>query len=677
MHTIYEDLQQAANIVDLTVAFIKQNQSDTCADHSVNHYYQQMNTAINEIGRAPQLQAIKNRLGLDQQQLAILVLALLPNHNVHYRQIYAHLNGDEQQNYPTLNLLISLVSFNSHEQHTILCRFIENDPLIFWRFLILPDYEYDLLSGPVKLPSDVICYLLGVNHQEKDCNRCIYPLCYPQHPIIAHPAIERIENSQATRLIGLQGKASSGRKSQALYYSTGVPLFCFDQERFTQFEDGINALKDLLRFILLKRANLYFPAGLHTLRKIPGLMDVLSQWLSLGVLPCDDSKTCCGVLIFAEPDDANAGNANHSDWPNVLQPFSPLTVSLTPLLGEQKHKLWHGFIHCYLRHYHHIGNINWYLINELYPLPARSILQLCLRLKQCYPIDHALTDQDILTLCRTLMKSTLGNLAVCDTSPAQMDDMVLTPTTREQLDEVVLHSQYTTQLITLGMRKSRGVQALFWGPSGTGKTMAAGVVASTLQRPLYKVDLSNVASKWIGETEKHLAVLFDEAEQNNGILFFDEADSVFGKRTTIESSHDKNANMGVSYLLQRMESFQGTMILATNFKGNLDAAFLRRIQLSVEFPQPGPEERLLLWQATWAEELPIEAGLNLKTIADKFELTGANIKNVSVHASVLALNDHKPKVSADHIAAGIKREYQKLDNSYRAQQQLSQWLLEV
>ena len=686
--SIFDELHYAATIVDVAVELIKHNQSDEACDKSRQPYLQRIQQTIAAIGQSLVLKRIKHALGLNQQQLAVLMLVLLPNHKLNYRQTYAQLNGDNQQPYPTLHLIINLLCFSLREQNKLLRQFIENDPLIHWRFLILPEYQRDLMAGPISMPSDLICFLLGIADNDKECHRCIHPLPMPEHAIVPHPAMLQ---ARLSRLVALRGKRGCGRKTQAHYYSRNNALYCFDWERFKQFDDKQNTFKDMLRYVLLKRANAYFPEGLEALKSIPGLMDIMAQWLALKILPEQDiehdnyESSLCGILIFAELDQEVDGETQsalqqqlscdyHGDWPSALLPFSPLTVRLFQVDEQNKLQLWQNFVRSYLPHYTHLTEINWQLINARFPLPARNMLQVCQRIRARYPVDHVFCEEDIFELCRSLMKTSLANLAVCDTPTDSIEDMVLATSTREQLEEVILHGQLSSQLIALGVKKTRSVQSLFWGPSGTGKTMAAGAVANKLQRPLYKVDLSNIASKWIGETEKHLAYLFDEAEQNHGILFFDEADSVFGKRSAIESSHDKNANMGVSYLLQRMETYQGMLILATNFKGNLDNAFLRRLQLSVEFPFPAPPERLLLWQQVWSEALPVSAEVDLPSLADLFELTGANIKNVGVHASLLALNDKASEIKAEHVAASIRREFQKLDNGYRAEAQIERWL---
>ena len=206
---------------------------------------------------------------------------------------------------------------------------------------------------------------------------------------------------------------------------------------------------------------------------------------------------------------------------------------------------------------------------------------------------------------------------------------------------------------------SRGVPALFSGPPGTGKTMAAEIIAGELELDLYKIDLSIVVSKYIGETEKNLEQIFREAESSNAILFFDEADALFGKRSEVRDSHDRYANIEISYLLQRMEAYDGVTILATNLRANLDEAFTRRLQFVVDFPFPGEADRLRIWQALFPPGVPRSPGIDFAHLAQRFKLSGGNIRNVIVSAAYLAASSGGV-VTMEHLLHGTRRELQKM-----------------
>jgi SpoVK/Ycf46/Vps4 family AAA+-type ATPase len=205
----------------------------------------------------------------------------------------------------------------------------------------------------------------------------------------------------------------------------------------------------------------------------------------------------------------------------------------------------------------------------------------------------------------------------------------------------------------------RGMAAMFCGSSGTGKTMAAGILAHTLDLDLYRIDLSAVVSKYIGETEKNLARIFDAAEAANAILFFDEADALFGKRSEVKDAHDRHANVEVSYLLQRMESYDGIAILATNLRNNLDVAFARRLQMIVEFPFPSVADRERIWRRLFTERVPQAPDVDLAYLAKQFGLAGGNVKNCAVAAALAAASEGKP-VSMRHLVQAIAREYEKI-----------------
>jgi SpoVK/Ycf46/Vps4 family AAA+-type ATPase len=205
----------------------------------------------------------------------------------------------------------------------------------------------------------------------------------------------------------------------------------------------------------------------------------------------------------------------------------------------------------------------------------------------------------------------------------------------------------------------KGLNVLFAGPSGTGKTMAAEIMANELALDLYKIDLSTVVSKYIGETEKNLARIFAEAETSNAILFFDEADALFGKRSEVRDSHDRYANIEISYLLQKMEEYEGVTILATNLRKNMDDAFVRRMHYTVDFPFPNQKYRRRIWEKMWPDETPRSSELDLAFMARQFELAGGNIRNVALAAAFLAADDGRV-VDMGHLVHATKREYQKM-----------------
>lgn len=209
-----------------------------------------------------------------------------------------------------------------------------------------------------------------------------------------------------------------------------------------------------------------------------------------------------------------------------------------------------------------------------------------------------------------------------------------------------------------------GVKALFYGRPGTGKSLAADIVARDLELPLYRIDLSRIVSKWIGETEQNLSRLFDEAAKSHGILFFDEADSLFAKRTAVHSSTDRYANMEVNHLLQRIEAHEGIVILATNLKTNIDDAFARRLHYVVDFPEPDAAAREQIWRISFPPEAPMHADVDVQTLAHRFEIPGGAIRNAVVGGAFLAASESSP-IRQQHLARALRREFAKLDRLYQ------------
>jgi SpoVK/Ycf46/Vps4 family AAA+-type ATPase len=196
--------------------------------------------------------------------------------------------------------------------------------------------------------------------------------------------------------------------------------------------------------------------------------------------------------------------------------------------------------------------------------------------------------------------------------------------------------------------------------------MAAEVIARALHLDLYRIDLSQIVSKYIGETERNLNKVFSEARTSNAILFFDEADALFGKRSEVRDAHDRYANIEISYLLQKMEEYEGVSILATNLKQNLDEAFTRRLSFTVEFPFPDETSRLSIWQRIWPAKTPRARGLDLDFVARRFKLSGGSIKNVAVAAAFLAAREPDGEVRTEHLLRAARREFQKMGKTLSA-----------
>jgi SpoVK/Ycf46/Vps4 family AAA+-type ATPase len=282
------------------------------------------------------------------------------------------------------------------------------------------------------------------------------------------------------------------------------------------------------------------------------------------------------------------------------------------------------------------------------------------------PDETAEAGKQLWSSCREPTRVSLDSLAQRLEPKATWDDLVLADEPMSLMRQIASqirdrHKVYDEWGFARTMNRGFGISALFSGESGTGKTMAAEVIANDLQLNLYRIDLSSVVSKYIGETEKNLRKLFDAAERGGAILFFDEADALFGKRSEVKDSHDRYANIEINYLLQRMEAFSGLAILATNMTSALDTAFARRLRFVVNLPYPGPKERKLIWQKALPAETPTRE-LDFDRLA-RLSLSGGNIQSIALNAAFMAASDGQT-VTMPILMAAARAELRKLDKGF-------------
>jgi len=280
------------------------------------------------------------------------------------------------------------------------------------------------------------------------------------------------------------------------------------------------------------------------------------------------------------------------------------------------------------------------------------------------PENSQVTNKDLYSACRQQSGYRLNTLAQQIHPQYHWDDIILPRDQKELLLETCsyikhYHTVYDNWGFGRKLSRGKGLNILFAGPSGTGKTMAAEIMANELGLDLYKIDLSAIVSKYIGETEKNLDRIFREGQNSNAILFFDEADALFGKRSEVRDSHDRYANIEIAYLLQKMEVYEGMVILATNLRKNMDEAFARRMHFTLEFPIPEEADRYRIWQGVFPREAPLKNSIDLTFMARQFKITGGNIKNIALSAAFLAA-ENGGNISMENLIRGTKREYQKM-----------------
>jgi hypothetical protein len=280
------------------------------------------------------------------------------------------------------------------------------------------------------------------------------------------------------------------------------------------------------------------------------------------------------------------------------------------------------------------------------------------------PASPTLVAADLYAAARARSAPILSSLASKVTQHKAWADLILEPDPLAQLQEVCAmvehrHQVYDEWGFGRKLSSGKGVVSLFAGQSGTGKTMGAGVIAGELGLDLYRIDLSGVVSKYIGETEKNLGAIFRDASLSNAILFFDEADALFGKRSEVRDAHDRYANIETAYLLQQIEDYSGLVILSTNLKMNLDEAFLRRMHFVVDFPMPEEQYRLRIWETTTPAEVPLDPSADFAFLAKQFRISGGNIRNIVLAAAFLAAHDGTA-MGMRHLIRATRREFQKL-----------------
>ena len=288
--------------------------------------------------------------------------------------------------------------------------------------------------------------------------------------------------------------------------------------------------------------------------------------------------------------------------------------------------------------------------------------------RACRTKDYSSDEQYYQALsahARMLSKEGIGSLATPEPARVPLDQLIVSPECKTALDDLIMYAKHRKELAKeWGFERSMpyglGLSALFSGPPGTGKTYGAQAIATALKLELYRVDLSQLVSKYIGETEKHLAELFNAAEQGEVLLLFDEADSVFGKRTEVKTSVDRYANLEINYLLQRMERFTGVSILTSNFDSAIDEAFMRRIRFKVPFELPDVEARIVLWKKFLAPQIPLANDVDISYLAETFELSGGHIKEAVLRAASIAYGSAVRVVTQDLLFRSAELEYKKL-----------------
>ncbi len=600
----------------------------------------------------PRLCALREAFGLTELDVDILIAVLAPDLDPHYERVYAFLQDDMSKKRPAVGLLLRLLCAPPQEQNGVRQRFYADAPLM--RHAILGYGEHvdgaPLLTAVPRADERIVAHLLGSDALDARLLDCARYEPAPQPAAFAQSAAAAVARAAMgeTALLGLTGPRSFGKTDAARLFAqingrgllvVGVPALLAGAARASQ------AIGLVFREAQLRSSITYW-SGVDALWAERADHAIAARALENAI-----AQSRLSVLL---------GSGTAWELPAVLGGRAVLRIEIGALSPAERREAWCAALADapQLRGVTETVAAGFRLTARqidhavlLARAMARADADGSLKAHHLYAGARAVSGHGLSALGREVVpRADWSHLVLPDEASAQLRELCSTVRHRDS----VLHDWGFDARLSGG----KGVSALFAGSSGTGKTMAAEVIAGELGLALFRIDLAGIVSKWIGETEKNLDRVFAAAWDSNAILFFDEADALFGKRSEVKDSHDRYANLEISYLLQKMESYDGLAILATNMRQQLDDAFLRRLTFHIAFPLPQEEDRARIWAAVWPAELPRAADVDLARLA-RIKVTGGNIKNVLLAAAHLAAADRRP-VAMDDLLHGLRREYQKL-----------------
>jgi hypothetical protein len=607
------------------------------------------------------LAALARAYGLSGFDLELIVVALAPEVDVRYERLYAFLQDDVSRRMPSVDLALNLVCRTAGEKLGRRAHFASDAPLVHHELIELVAGSGgampSLLGQFVRLDDTVIRYLLrqrGVDPRLRQVGLLLEP-----GATSASVPLSREEQQGLAALVAdahavgehlvvyLSGPRTRSKRETAhvLASAAGADLLVLDVDYAMASEvDSGRLLKIAFREALLHDAVLFLEPLDPLLA--PELATVYSRLV-------DELADRPGVTVLA----------GTPATPPLGGPRGIVDVPFPLPSHDDRRRLWSdrlaaGGIDLSPPELEQLAGLFRLTPDQI--ADAVEVARNRSRIRSSATPDLA----ELLHAARSRSDVALVGLARKIEPIHDWDQIVLPEDSVAQLREIcaqvvqrhhVLDEWGFARTQSLG----KGVSALFAGPSGTGKTMAADIVARELGLVLYKIDLSGVVSKYIGETEKNLERIFVAAENANAILFFDEADALFGKRSEVRDSHDRYANLEIAYLLQRMEQYDGVAILASNLRQNMDEAFVRRLQFVVEFPFPDEEQRARIWPLLFPAEADRSPDLDFSTLARQFRVTGGSIRNIVLGAAYLAAGEGEP-IATRHLLHATRREYVKL-----------------
>jgi hypothetical protein len=610
------------------------------------------------------LHELQRRFGLGPFERDVVLLCLAPEISLAYEKLFAFFQDDVTKRQPSVDLVLKIFCDDPAQKIAAASRFHAEAPLIrhgLVEFCDEPDgTKPPLLGRRLRLDPRIARYLLGsdaLDERLAPFARMVTP-GDPTEALAHESALQDFVERAAARVDGrwlrLHGRDRAARYhwAETLCATLGLNMLALDAARLA-LRGEARDLARAAREAVLQRAALY--------------MDPFEALLPIHG---DASEVLGGdTLVIVGADGAHAAAV-----PAALADAAPPPVFVAPPRASEREGLWRRALAAEATP------------EALAALPALAgkfrftagQIAAAAQAAKARARWHAggtrraaATEADLYASCRERSEAQVSGLARKVTLNRVWADLVLPPDCLAQLQEICARARYRSDVLEgWGFERrlslGRGLSVMFSGASGVGKTMAAEVMAGELGLDLYKIDLSCVVSKYIGETEKNLARLFAEAEDSDAILFFDEADALFGKRSEVQDAHDRHANVETSYLLQRMEEYTGVSILATNLRRNMDDAFTRRIAFIVHFPLPEVVERLRIWRGAFPAATPLDADVDLAFLAENFRLTGASIASIVLSAAFLACSEEMQPVAMRHLVRATRRELHKLGKSVSA-----------
>ncbi|MFC5263937.1 ATP-binding protein [Kribbella qitaiheensis] len=582
-------------------------------------------------GNVIRLRRLAAVAGLSELDTELLVIALLPDLDSRFERLYGYLNDDVTRRRPSVGLALELAGASSMSS-VARGRLMASGPLVDRGLLIVEDPERPFLTRAIRVPDRVAAHLLGDDLPDHR----LVPMLAELTPYKTDASADLGRTLAAgVRLVHVrEHEAGTGQSiAAAALAAAGRDVVAIDLTLMARDADPLGLAVIAGREALLQDAGLVVgpvealaEASLESLHR-------LSRW----EVP---------VLFIGT-----------TTWDPRWSPETPLTVDAPVLGAHDRIELW--------REHLSESELDPEILAAhlaLGPGQVRNVFKTAAA--SALLAGAAITADDLRRGVRAQNAAGLERLARRIEPEVGWADLVLAPAVLRALQGLAARARHRDTVLTdwrmrRGGGRGRGVTALFAGDSGTGKTMSAEVIATELGLDLYTVNLATVVDKYVGETEKNLERIFSEAGGVNAVLFFDEADAIFGKRSDVRDAHDRYANIESAYLLQRLESFDGLAILATNLRANIDDAFTRRLDAIIDFPAPTPDLRLRLWQQCLAPPLPLGDDLELEFCAQSFELAGGNIRSASVSAAYLAAESGQPVRMVDLITA-VGQEYRKL-----------------